>query len=134
MTFFSKILMIANMDNSSKLFPWAFYSGFTSLNTCNSRSRSARHHFVYILHNTETKRKHLSTKYEIQFYRKEGNKRTWRYQMQNKSTIEESAIQSWNGIYITALVKDFSKHMMNSINTWALSLVSQFILQMKWRS
>ena len=102
--FFSKILMIDYMDNGSKLFPYELYSGFTLLKKCNSRSRSVRYHLVYILLDTETKCKRLSTKYEIRFWREEANKRTWRYQMQNKSAIEESANQLWNGMYITALL------------------------------
>ena len=42
--------MIAYMDNSSKLFPYELYSGFTLLKKCNSRSRSARYHWpIYYL-------------------------------------------------------------------------------------
>ena len=46
--------MIANMDNSSKLFPCELCSRFTLLKNFNPRSRSAIYHLVYILLNTET--------------------------------------------------------------------------------
>ena len=82
--------MIAYVDNNSKLFPCELYSEFILLKNYNSSS-SAKYHLVYILLNTETKCKRLSTKYEIQFYRKEANKRTCGYRMQNKSATKECA-------------------------------------------